>query len=78
MTDSGGWIEIVFLAMLAGFIALRLVAVLGRKTGPDDATPGYGNPSPELATPNGASFNTRAPAAVVLPQDKPAAAQPAG
>jgi predicted lipid-binding transport protein (Tim44 family) len=67
MTDSGGWIEIVFLAMLAGFIALRLVAVLGRKTGPDDATPGYGNPSPELATPNGASFNTRAPAAIVLP-----------
>lgn len=27
------WVEVVFLAMLAGFIALRLVSVLGRRTG---------------------------------------------
>ena len=27
------WIEVIFLAMLAGFIALRLVSVLGRRTG---------------------------------------------
>lgn len=31
--DSGGWIEIIFLAMLAGFIGLRLYNVLGRRTG---------------------------------------------
>jgi predicted lipid-binding transport protein (Tim44 family) len=67
MTDSGGWIEIVFLAMLAGFIALRLVAVLGKKTGHEDAAPRYPGPSPELATPNGASFDARTPAAVAVP-----------
>lgn len=33
MSDSTQIIEIVFLAMLAGFIALRLVSVLGRRTG---------------------------------------------
>ncbi len=33
MSDSGGLIEIIFLAMLAGFIALRLYSVLGRRTG---------------------------------------------
>lgn len=31
--DGGGWIEIIFLAMLAGFIGLRLYNVLGRRTG---------------------------------------------
>ncbi|MGK2285488.1 Tim44/TimA family putative adaptor protein [Pedomonas sp. V897] len=33
MSDSTQIIEIVFLAMLAGFVALRLVSVLGRRTG---------------------------------------------
>lgn len=33
MSDSMQIIEIVFLAMLAGFVALRLVSVLGRRTG---------------------------------------------
>jgi predicted lipid-binding transport protein (Tim44 family) len=33
MVMQSGWIEIVFLAMLAGFIALRLYHVLGRRTG---------------------------------------------
>ncbi len=33
MSDSGTWIEIVLLAMLAGFIGLRLVSVLGKRTG---------------------------------------------
>jgi predicted lipid-binding transport protein (Tim44 family) len=31
--ESSGWIEIIFLAMLAGFIGLRLYNVLGRRTG---------------------------------------------
>lgn len=33
MSDGMQIIEIVFLAMLAGFVALRLVSVLGRRTG---------------------------------------------
>ena len=36
MGDSNGLIEIVVLAMLAGFIALRLVSVLGRRTGHEE------------------------------------------
>ncbi len=37
MSDSGTWIEIVLLAMLAGFIGLRLVNVLGKRTGDEKA-----------------------------------------
>ncbi len=37
MSDSGTWIEIVLLAMLAGFIGLRLVSVLGKRTGSEGA-----------------------------------------
>ncbi|MEI6418670.1 MAG: Tim44/TimA family putative adaptor protein [Sphingomonadales bacterium] len=33
MADGNGWIEIVLLAMLAAFIGLRLVSVLGKRTG---------------------------------------------
>ena len=33
--NGSWWVEIIFLAMLAGFIALRLVSVLGRRTGPE-------------------------------------------
>jgi predicted lipid-binding transport protein (Tim44 family) len=33
MSDSGSWVEIILLAMLAAFIGLRLVAVLGKRTG---------------------------------------------
>ncbi len=36
MSDSGTWIEIVLLAMLAGFIGLRLVSVLGKRTGSEN------------------------------------------
>jgi len=37
MSDGGSWIEIVLLAMLAGFIGLRLVNVLGKRTGDEKA-----------------------------------------
>ena len=37
MSDSGTWIEIVLLAMLAGFIGLRLVSVLGKRTGTENS-----------------------------------------
>ncbi len=33
MADGSAWIEIVLLAMLAGFIGLRLYSVLGKRTG---------------------------------------------
>jgi predicted lipid-binding transport protein (Tim44 family) len=33
MSDGSSWIEIVLLAMLAAFIGLRLVIVLGKRTG---------------------------------------------
>ena len=35
MADGNAWIEIVLLAMLAAFIGLRLVSVLGKRTGPE-------------------------------------------
>ncbi len=33
MSDGGSWIEIVLLAMVAGFVGLRLISVLGKRTG---------------------------------------------
>ena len=40
---GGNWfVEVLFLAMLAGFIALRLVSVLGRRTGHESAPSGEG------------------------------------
>ena len=52
MSDGNAWIEIVLLAMLAAFIGLRLVSVLGKRTGPEER-------------PIGESF--RAPAEVTAP-----------
>ncbi len=51
MSDGTAWIEIVLLAMLAAFIGLRLVSVLGKRTGQE--------------RPIGDSF--RAPAEVTAP-----------
>lgn len=51
---QSGWIEIVFLAMLAGFIALRLYSVLGRRTGHEKPVADPFRPSrPEISRPNG-------------------------
>ena len=33
MSEGSNWVEIVLLAMLAAFIGLRLVSVLGKRTG---------------------------------------------
>ena len=51
MSDSGWWIEIVFLAMLAGFIALRLVSVLGRRTDENPVGDNFTAARPEVARP---------------------------
>ena len=39
MSDGSSWIEIVLLAMLAAFIGLRLVSVLGKRTGHERTGP---------------------------------------
>ncbi len=52
---QSGWIEIVFLAMLAGFIALRLYSVLGRRTGHEKpATDSFRPARPEMSRPEAA------------------------
>ncbi len=67
MSDGGSWIEIVLLAMLAGFIGLRLVSVLGKRTGHerpvgDSYRPGAPEVTPPLA--RGPETQTRLPVAV--------------
>lgn len=70
MSDNSWWIEIVFLAMLAGFIALRLVSVLGRRTGHENPAPtGYGGGPAEVAAPGVAGVDARRPALLDMPAD---------
>lgn len=50
---QSGWVEIFFLAMLAGFIGLRLYHVLGRRTGDEKPVADPFRPSgADLARPN--------------------------
>lgn len=78
MSDSSWWVEIVFLAMLAGFIALRLVSVLGRRTGHENpAGDTFGGGHAEVARPASPLTDTRAPAVIGLPAGTdPALRQP--
>jgi predicted lipid-binding transport protein (Tim44 family) len=75
MTGSW-WVEIVFLAMLAGFIALRLVSVLGRRTGHEQG-PGdlFRQAAPEVAPAGGVVRDAAARARLALPADTPPAAR---
>lgn len=70
------WVEIVFLAMLAGFIALRLVSVLGRRTGHEQG-PGdlFRQPTPETAPAGPQLRDALARAPLALPADTPPAAR---
>ena len=53
MSDGSSWIEIVLLAMLAAFIGLRLVSVLGKRTGQERAIGDAFRPgSAEVTTPS--------------------------
>jgi predicted lipid-binding transport protein (Tim44 family) len=55
MFMQSGWVEIFFLAMLAGFIGLRLYHVLGRRTGHEKPAADPFRPSrPEVARPSAA------------------------
>lgn len=68
--ESGGLIEIIFLAMLAGFIALRLVSVLGRRTGHENPVGDPFTPQPrDMAQPRGTVVDLRPQATVELPAD---------
>ena len=74
MMGGSWWIEVVFLAMLAGFIALRLVSVLGRRTGHEPApSESYRGGTAELA-PAPHVVEGRARVAPVLPEGLPAEA----
>ncbi|MFZ4690737.1 MAG: Tim44/TimA family putative adaptor protein [Polymorphobacter sp.] len=68
MSDGSSWIEIVLLAMLAAFIGLRLVSVLGKRTGHerpvgDSFRPG----APEVTTPSTSSPELRNRDAISVP-----------
>jgi predicted lipid-binding transport protein (Tim44 family) len=68
---QSGWVEIFFLAMLAGFIGLRLYHVLGRRTGHEKpvADP-YRPASPDTLRPAGRSRNEpESPITIDLPAD---------
>lgn len=71
--NGSWWVEIIFLAMLAGFIALRLVSVLGRRTGHErPAGDAYAGPSAEVAQPGGQVVDLRSRQPLELPGDAPA------
>ena len=77
MSDSGTWVEILLLAMLAGFIGLRLVSVLGKRTGhekpvPDRFTAGQ----PEVVVPHPGVSEARPRGTVTVPAGTDAALLP--
>ena len=41
MSNSFGYLDIILLGMIAGFIILRLRSILGRKTGHDKVYPNF-------------------------------------
>jgi len=52
MSESSNWVEIVLLAMLAAFIGLRLVSVLGKRTGHEpEVTDKFRAPAEVSSTP---------------------------
>ena len=64
------WVEIVLLAMLAGFIALRLVSVLGRRTGHERPVGDlYRAGTPEAAPAGAAMVDARARPSVTMPDN---------
>lgn len=68
---QSGWVEIFFLAMLAGFIGLRLYHVLGRRTGHEKPVADPFRPAkPDALRPAGrARTDSEAPIAIDLPPD---------
>jgi len=78
MSDGGSWIEIILLAMLAGFIGLRLVSVLGRRTGNERPVGERPRGSlAELVPPAARGSEARPREALELPADTDAGLAPA-
>ncbi len=78
MSDSGSWVEIVLLAMLAAFIGLRLVAVLGKRTGSERAVGDSFRPgAAELTAPAVRSSDAPARSIVAVPTGTDAGLAPA-
>lgn len=78
MSDGGSWIEIILLAMLAGFIGLRLVSVLGRRTGNERPVGERARgPLAELVPPAARGGEARPRGALELPADTDAKLAPA-
>jgi predicted lipid-binding transport protein (Tim44 family) len=74
---QSGFIEIVFLAMLAGFIGLRLYQVLGRRTGHEKpVSDAFRGTSPEVARPAPAAARREALPLPELPADVDPAVRP--
>jgi predicted lipid-binding transport protein (Tim44 family) len=72
MGEDNWLIEIVVLAMLAGFIALRLVSVLGRRTGHEEPAGDLVRRSPaEALPPMQTAGDARQPTALELPEGTP-------
>ena len=68
MSDGSSWIEIVLLAMLAAFIGLRLVSVLGKRTGHERPVGESFRPgAPEITAPPQRPQDTAAPRSIALP-----------
>ncbi len=77
MSDGGSWIEIILLAMLAGFIGLRLVSVLGRRTGNErPVVEPYRAGGAEVLAPAPRGGETRPAARIELPADTEASLAP--
>lgn len=78
MSDSGTWIEILLLAMLAGFIGLRLVSVLGKRTGHEKPAGELFVPgAPEVTAPRLSIVDARPRGIVAVPSGTDAAMLPA-
>lgn len=68
MSDGSSWIEIVLLAMLAAFIGLRLVSVLGKRTGHERPVGDSFRPGPaEITAPAGRGAELPQSAIVAVP-----------
>lgn len=77
MADGSNWVEIVLLAMLAAFIGLRLVSVLGKRTG-EEPVPrdDFRGGTPELVARPGRAAETGPRAPLKLPEGTDAALAP--
>jgi len=78
MFESGTWIEILVLAMLAGFIGLRLVSVLGKRTGHEKPVgERFAAGAPEIVAPRAGPVEARPRGVVAVPPGTDAGLLPA-